>query len=357
MADVAVHASNVAEKWAQDFFAETVRGSRFARFMGTGTNSVIQVREDMIKEAGDGITLPLITRLTGAGVADDATLEGSEEALGNYGHKIELHELAHAVRIGAFEKIKSEIDLLAAAKDMLKLWAMEKMRDDVIARLQSPHTDGTTAYASATEGNKDAWCAANNPTAANQRILFGAAQSNSSGDHSVDLAKIDSSADEMHQDLIGLARRMAQTADHRMRPTNSGSDDYDFFVMFMGSIPFRDLFANYATVLQNGMPRGAESNPLFQPGDVWVNGVLCVEVPEIASIAGVGDSGIAVAPTFLCGAQALGLAWSQRTKVLKDSFDYGRKQGVGIQEIRGIEKLTYNSKQHGVVTAYVSGAA
>ena len=64
MGDIAVHSSNVAEKWAQDFFAETVRGSRFARFMGTGTNSVIQVREDMIKEAGDGITLPLITRLT-----------------------------------------------------------------------------------------------------------------------------------------------------------------------------------------------------------------------------------------------------------------------------------------------------
>lgn len=354
--DVAVHSSNVAEKWAQDFFAETVRGSRFKRFMGTGANAVIQVREDMIKEAGDGITLPLVTRLTGAGVADDATLEGNEEALGNYGHKIELHELAHAVRLGSFEKIKTEIDLLAAAKDMLKLWAMEKLRDDVIARLLSPSTDGTTAYGSVSEANRDAWCAANNPTAANQRILFGAAQSNSSGDHSADLAKVDSTSDDMHQDLIGTARRMAQGAETNIRPTNSGTDDYDFFVHFMGSIPFRDLFSNYATVLQNAMPRGAESNPLFQPGDLWVNGVLCVEVPEIDSIAGVGDSGIAVAPTFLCGAQALGLAWAQRTKVLKDSFDYGRKQGVGIQEIRGIEKLTYNNKQHGVVTVYVSGA-
>jgi hypothetical protein len=60
---------------------------------------------------------------------------------------------------------------------------------------------------------------------------------------------------------------------------------------------------------------------------------------------------------FLCGAQAVGVAYAQQPEFEVEMFDYKRKTGVAMTEIRGIEKIMYNNYQHGVVTAYVSSVA
>jgi hypothetical protein len=75
---------------------------------------------------------------------------------------------------------------------------------------------------------------------------------------------------------------------------------------------------------------------------------------------------VVVQPVYLCGAQAVGLAWAQRTKSTTDVDDYEFLHGVGVQEIRGIEKLRFGTaagvdtttpKDHGIVTAFVAAAA
>ena len=80
MAFTTVQAANVEEVWDADFFKSYVRANRFKRYMGTTENSIIQTRADLTKKAGDGITLPLITELTGAGQTGNGLLEGNEEA-------------------------------------------------------------------------------------------------------------------------------------------------------------------------------------------------------------------------------------------------------------------------------------
>jgi hypothetical protein len=50
-----------------------------------------------------------------------------------------------------------------------------------------------------------------------------------------------------------------------------------------------------------------------------------------------------VAPTFLSGAQAIGIAWAQRTKSTTNTRDYGYFHGVGIQEMRGVAKLRFGT--------------
>lgn len=354
MADTTVATANKVQIWADKYFVEYVRGNRFKAYMGKANTSIIQVKEELTKESGDRITMSLVGKLSGDGVTNDATLEGNEESAANFGHLITVNQLRNGVVVGEYEKIKTKIDLLDAAKDLLKTWSMEKLRDLIIARLQSPVTDGLTAYASATEAQKDAWELANNPTATNQRILFGAATANSTEDHSAGLAEIDGTADDLHQDIVTLGRRMAMSADRHIRPAQMGDDDAEVFVLFSGSLAFRDLEANMSTIWQNAAPRSLESNPLFRPGDLIIGNVIVREVPEIPILSGVGASGIDVLPNFLCGAQALGLAWAQRPTPRMDEFDYGNKRGVAITEIRGCEKLTYDSKQHGVVTIYTS---
>jgi N4-gp56 family major capsid protein len=366
MPDVVVSSANRVQQWADDYFIEYVRDNPFRSLMGTDENSVIQVKEELTKEAGDRITFSLVTKLSGDGVSDDAELSGSEEVLSNYGHQVTVHQLRNGVVVGQFEKIKTKIDLLKAAKTALKNWSMEKLRDMCLARLLSPSTTGLTTYSAAAEvADKDAWLVANNPTTANQRILFGAAKSNYSGDHSTDLGNIDGTADDLHQDIVRLIKRMAQSASPGIRPVKiSGGENGvggEMYVMLCGSLPFRDLEANMDTVHQNAGVRG-DDNQIFTGGTIKVANVKVIEVPEMDKapasggcwLENVGNGGTEVEAAFLCGAQALLVAYAQRPTPKMDEFDYQNRRGVAIAEIKGIEKASYNGYQHGVGTVYVS---
>ena len=363
MADTTVASANRVQQWADDEFFEYTRKNPLNRYMGSGENSIIQVKEELTKDPGDRITFSLVSRLTGTGVADDATLEGNEEALGNYGHQVTVHQIRNGVVVGKYERIKTKIDLLAAAKVMLRMWNMEQLRDLFLSRLLSPVTDGLTTYAAATEAQKDAWETANNPSDTNQRILFGAAKSNSTLDHSAGMTTVDATNDDLHQDIVRIGKRMAQSCDPHIRPV-ADEDGVERFVHFVGSVPMRDLRANWETILSNADVRGSE-NALFAGGDLKIDNVIVHEVPELdqlntatpagTTIANVGDGGtVEVQATFLCGAQALLLAWAQRMGVNMDDFDYKNKRGVAVDEIRGCEKASYNSFQHGVATVYVA---
>jgi N4-gp56 family major capsid protein len=344
--------------WDDKFFKAYVRENRFKRYMGTDENSIIQLKEDLTKKKGDTVTFALVNELTGSGRTGNQTLEGFEEELDHRSFAVTVDVLRHAVVVTNWDDQKSAIDLRDAARVMLKSWAMTKLRDDIITALGSING---TAYASADETAKDAWLADNS-----DRVLFGAAKSNNaSNDHSAALANIDSTNDVLSPSIISLAKRMAQTASPKIRPIRLNEDE-EWYVMFAPTRAFRDL-SNNATMTQanrDARARGID-NPLFTGGSLLWDGVIICEIPEIAAISGVGASSIDVDPCYLVGAQALGIAWAQRTKSTTNVTDYDFKHGVGITETRAVEKMVFGSgaadtddlKQHGVVTVYVSGVA
>ena len=350
MAFTTVNAANTEAVWDNDFFTAYVRQNRFKRYMGTTENSIIQVKEDLTKKAGDGITLPLITELTGAGVTGNGLLEGNEEALGNYGHKIEVGTIRHAVAVTDNDQQFTGISLRDAGKEMLKSWAMVKMRADIISALGSISTGvGTSVtYAAATAGQRNAWLAANS-----DRILMGTGVG-AYTTLATDLALITSGM-TLTKDVVSKAKARAEQASPKIRPVTVGEDS-ETFVMFVDARAFRDLKSDLATTLQNAAERG-DGNPLWNDGDLMYDGVVIRKIQEIASLGAVGAAGAAVSPFYLCGAQALGCAWAQRTKSTTDTRDYGFVKGVGIHEMRGIEKLVYNGKDHGVFTGFVAAAA
>src|SRR5436190_24381253 len=94
-----VTSASKAQVWDSNFFTSYVRANRFKRYMGTDENSIIQLKEDLTKKAGDKINIPLIAQLTGAGVTGNTLLEGSEEALGNYNHQLTVATLRTAVAV------------------------------------------------------------------------------------------------------------------------------------------------------------------------------------------------------------------------------------------------------------------
>lgn len=354
MADTAVSAANQVSQWENKFFVEYVRDNLFSPYMGTNENAVIQVLDKLTSNRGGDSTISLVTRLTGSGVTGNTKLEDAEEALDNYGHKIDVEYIRNGVLITDREQQRTQIELLNAARTVLMNWSLDDTRDKTILAMQSVATaDGENiAYASASEANKDAWLANNT-----DRIIFGSALGNTTGtDHSASLANIDATADKMSADLVSLAKRVAKTADPHIRPTRvNGSEEW--FVMFHNSFAFRDLKQDSVMQQANreAWSRG-RNNPIFRDGDLLYDGVINREVPEIPTIGLVGTTSASVGSSFLCGAQAVGVEWATRWKTARETRDYGFRRGVAIGADYGIEKLIYNGSQHGMVTVYASDA-
>lgn len=322
--------------------------------MGTDENSIIQIKEQLTKQAGDKINVPLIRKLTGAGVTGTTTLEGNEESLLNYNHQLTVELIRHAVRFHVMEEQRTEIGLREAGRAGLKRWMLEKMRSGIIDALYSPNVDGKTPYASTSETDKDTWLAANA-----DRVQFGAALSNNAAnDHSTCLAEIDNTSDKLTPAIVSMAKRRAKLASPAIRPIMV-DEHGETYIMLCHSYPFRDLKLN-STIInahQYAASRGRD-NPLFQDGDLYWDGVIIKEVPEIDVLTDVGNGGtVEVAANFLLGAQAVGIGWAQRSKTVAKEFDYDVEYGVSISEIRGIEKFTFNNIQHGVYTAYTAAMA
>jgi N4-gp56 family major capsid protein len=303
--------------------------------------AMIQVREDLTRKAGDTVVFPTVRRLVGAGVSGNTVLEGNEEILNARSLNLVVSAFRHAVAVSDWDEQKSVIDLREAAREALMVWELEKMRNDIITSLEAITADNNVqvSYAAATAGQRNTWMVNNA-----DRVLFGASKSNAvSGVMATALLTVDNTADKMTAAIVTLAKRIARTASPRIRPI-SVNDDEEWFVMFMPSLPFRDLMQDPVIIntLQYAWDRGRD-NPLFTAGDILYNGVIIREVPEMPVIAGAGTGGIDVAMSALCGAQALGVAWAQRMKSTTNTRDYGYMHGVGIQEMRGIGKLRFGT--------------
>lgn len=358
MTATTVATASQVQKWDSDFFAEYVRESGFVPYMKAGSNAVICVKRELAS-GGKTINIPLVTRLSGAGVTGGTQLEGAEEALGNYNHSITIDWKRNGVLLTKDQEHWTEMDLRRAARDQLTDWAMSGLRSDIIAAMRSIWGTGSAvAYGSATEAQKDAWLDRNT-----DRVFFGTSKTpattapagGATNDHSASLATI-ASTEKLSYNLVSYAKRIAKTANPIIRPMRvTGGREY--YVMFVNTLAFRDLKADMATINLDGRPRDVESNPIFQDGDLIYDGVIVREIPEIPILTGVGTSSADVSPVFLCGAQALGVAWGQEPKSVTEQRDYKFQYGVAIEEARGVSKMVFNNKDHGIVTGFVATAA
>jgi N4-gp56 family major capsid protein len=325
--------------WDKLFFAEYIRANRFRKYFGTTESSMIQVKDSLTTKNGDSVTFAAVRRLVGAGVTGNTVLEGNEEILDQRSMKLTVGVIRHAVAVSDWDEQKSTIELRDVAKQSLKNWAMEKLRSDIIIALSSV---GGVPYATATATQRNAWLAANS-----DRVRFGALASNySSGVMATALATLDNTNDKMTGALLSLAKRQAQTASPHIRPIQTvDTNDEEWFVVFMPSLVFRDFRADPAVLSANANGRPRESgwmkNPMFSGGDLVWDGCIVREIPELPVLVGVGTAGIDAAATFICGAQAIGAGWAQRTTTTTNTRDYGFMHGVGLQEIRGIGKLVF----------------
>lgn len=82
--------------WSKRLNVEVLKSTWLTRFMGSSQSSIIQVKDELGKSAGDKVTFGLRMQMTGDGIQGDSTLEGNEEALVTYTDALYIDQLRHA---------------------------------------------------------------------------------------------------------------------------------------------------------------------------------------------------------------------------------------------------------------------
>jgi len=349
------------EQWDDEFFEEYVQDNKFAPFMGTNENAIIQVKEDLKAKKGNKVNFNLVNRLQNAMVTGSNVLEGNEERMDTRNDKVEVDKRRAGVRMSEMDEQASAIDLRMAGRSVLMTRTMEDTRDLIIDALGSVWYNGQVLnYAAASETAKDAWLAANA-----DRVLFGASKANNSGnDHSASLANIDNTADKLLSPALKLMKRLALQANPKIKPIRIEKDKR-FYVVVAGTRTFRDLSEDTTIkAAQRETVSVKHNNPIWEGGDLFYDGMIIKEVDDLPVYAGVGAGAIDVAPVYLLGAQAIGMAWAKRWRSRTKDFDYGDKYGIAMDGIYGVKKLFFgtgvdedeedmsDAKQHGVLTGY-----
>lgn len=326
--------------------------------MGEGATNIIHVHREL-RDGGDVLNVAFIGGLRGPGVSS-GPLTGNEEKLDDYGQRVWVDWSRNAVLLTRQQMRKSAIEQLDEVRPALSDWQQTLLRDEIILAFatlpsESPPTNwGNEAtagqrvngilYDVATAAQKNKWHDDNS-----DRILYGAARANFvAGSHGGSLANIDATNDRINAAKLLLLKRMVRSASPHITPFRDEQDQgREWFVFFCGSNVFRDLAAD-PTIQQanlNARPRegrAMDRNPIFVDGDLLYRGIIIREVPEIdefLTITGAGAAGINVAPGFMCGQNALILAWGQPPRPTeRREDDYGFLIGRGVESVYGIAK-------------------
>jgi len=375
MADTTVPTALRVKQWDDNYFTEYIRGNRLARYMGTDENAIVQVKENLSKKAGDTIYFELVNRLQAPGKKNNQTLEGFEEDLSQRSFPLTINLYRHGVVIPEFEEQVTAISLRDAGKSVLMSWSMEHTRDKFLAALGSKDAvaagaGNVTTGPGSGLGNTSAFQTTNATalgvwsTENKDRVLYGAANSNWSATFATALGNVDSTNDKLTSSAVSVMKRLAKNASPKIRPIKVNGDE-EWYVMFAGSEPFRDLKldTNIIQSRQYALDRGTD-NPLFTDGDIVWDGVIVREIPELSQNKwlALGASSIDVGEVYLCGAQAMGYALAQRWNTREQDRDYKTKHGIAVQQIYEVAKLQFGTgatdtttpKDAGVVTGFFS---
>ena len=352
MADTTAATGLVVQQWEDKFFTQYIQEGGFKALMGTAENSVIQVKEDLTKKQGDSITIALVNRLTNQATTGSSVLEGNEEDMASRSMRIYVDKRRNAVRVSEMNEQKSAISLRTAARATLLDWAMEDTRDLIITALGSLNG---TAFASRTAAIGDAWLVDNA-----DRVQFGAAAAGYT-DLSSDLALLDTTSDLFNATALDAMILKAKTASPKIRPMRDPGNGKRYYVVFAHPNAFKNLRDSLDTEVLASTVVQMEASKLFEGGDIFWNGAIVKEVDNLPIYANLGDSATTeVTPVYLCGAQALAVAYAKRWKTDTEDFDYGDKHGVVVESIYGVRKILFGTgtgdtddlRDHGVVTGF-----
>jgi N4-gp56 family major capsid protein len=333
--------------WSRKLLREALKQTWLYKFMGEGTDNIIQIKTETSKSAGDRITVGLRMLLTGAGVSGDGTLEGNEEALTTYSDNIFIDQLRHAVRsAGKMTEQRVPFSVREEARAGLQDWWSD--------RLDTWGFNQLCGYTVQTDTRYTGLQATIAPSSG--RILVPDA-ANTSHTNEVSL----STTQTFQLSYIDRAVTIAKTASPLIRPIKYKGGEY--FVMFLHPNQTYQLRTDATSGritwydAQKARVQGGEmdDNGIFNGALGMYNGVVLHESTRITNGVNSSSALTNVRRAVLCGAQAGMFAFGrnqtdgEKPNWYEELFDYGNQLGVAGGMIAGCKKSVFNSTDFGTI--------
>lgn len=330
--------------FAKKLFQEALKTTYFSRFMGEGTDNVIQIKPETSKGAGDQVTIGLRMQLTGAGIQGDGTLEGNEEGLVTYSDALVINQLRHAVRsAGEMSEQRVTFDVRDECRMGLQDWWADRLDASWMNQVSGNTAQSDTRYT----GNQ----ATVAPDFAHKVFV----NANELTDASISTTSIFAFG------VIDKAVEKAKTASPLIRPvTVNGTKMY---VCLLHPVQVTDLRITTTTggwldIQKAAMTGGrVDDNPIFTGALGVYNNVVLHESTRCPQAVNAGTS-LGIASTrraVFMGAQASAVAYGQKSRDqemtwVEELFDYGNQLGVSAGLIFGLKKMVFNSADFGTIT-------
>jgi N4-gp56 family major capsid protein len=330
--------------WAKKLFEEALKQTYFSRFLGKGTDNIVQLKDETSKGPGDRITVGLRMQLSGAGVQGDGTLESNEEALITYTDNVFIDQLRHAVRsAGKMSEQRVTFEVREEARMGLQDWWGDRLDASFFNQIGGNTAQSDTRYT----GNQVAIA----PDTAHKKYI----NTNEATDASISTTSL------FALSIIDKAVEAAVTASPLIRPVKYQGED--MYVCFLHPVQVTDLRTTTSTgqwldIQKAAMTGGrVNDNPIFTGAlGVYNNTILhsAFRIPQAVN----ASTGLAIASTrraVFCGAQAAVMAYGQNNQDgemtwVEELFDYGNQLGVSAGLIFGIKKMVFNSADFGTIT-------
>ena len=336
--------------WSKKLAHEALKKTWAYKFMGTGSDSLIQIKDDTQKSAGDKITCGLRMQLTGDGVQGDGTLEGNEEALTTYSDSIFIDQLRHAVRSGGkMSEQRVPFSVREEARIGLQDWWSDRMdtwfMNQIAGNTAVTNTRKTGNQAAIAPDSDHLIAAAGHDTEASLSATTTEA---------LKLSDIDR--------LIAKAKTYTTGDTPIIRPLSyQGEDHYCLFIhpyqMYQLRTSNTSTVGNYVDLFKANLQGGMyKDNPIFTGASFVYNNTIVHESTRVPVITGTPNSGSAAnfRRAVFCGAQSAVMAFGRddgpnRMSWTEELFDYENQLGVAAGCIAGLKKTRYNSKDFSTI--------
>lgn len=347
--------------WSKRLSVEALKACWIYRFVGDGTDSMIQVKDETQKSAGDQITYGLRMQLSGNGTLGDGVLEGNEEALVTYSDALLINQLRHAVRTaGRMSQQRVPFTVRDEALAGLRDWWSDRMDFAGFNQLCGnigPSASFASPALTITDPRWTGLQACIAPDAAHYKNVAGTADDTGLG-----------STNLFTLSMLDKAVEAAKVTTPAIRPIIVGGKR--FYVAWLHPYQVTDIRTATATgqwldIQKAAMTGGlVEDNPIFDGSLGVYNGVILHESARITQ--GYNPSGLAAITTVrravFAGAQAGMMAFGRDNSPNKftwveELFDYENQLGVSAGLIFGLKKTVYNSADFATIVLSSYAAA
>lgn len=360
MADTSypVNHPNAVMYWHRKLFREALKQSKYFKFMGDGSDSMIQFLDETSKGPGDTVRVILRKLLVGVGVNGDGTLEGNEEELSTFTDNLIINQHRHAVRSGgkmSDQRIPFSVreEAYMGLRDywtaLIDAWLSNQLNGNTLGVVPAANVAFTGMQAAIAPSTTNHLFAGPGDATSETSITTSASSF-------FRLADIDR--------MVVRAKTLGATP---LRPIKvEGEDKY---ILFVHPFQHHQLRINgntgqYLDIQKSAMTGGQVSNnPLYTGSIAEWHGVIIHEsfrqpwgnANDSSEQARTALNLANRARAVLCGAQAAVFATGQNTSKggqpnwYEELFDYGNKLGVSAGMIAGAKKTVFNSQDFGTV--------